>query len=322
MGAFWEGAGTGIVGAGMGLINGVIQNNQNKKAQERAWKMNEKSADNAQRRALEMWEATNYEAQRKQMEKAGLNPGLMMSSGGGSQPSTVASQGSAPGVQSGNYDMVSGMAQMGLMTAQIDKMKAEAELLRTEAKLKAGPQTENLNASTQSLLQGIKNQKAIQVLTEIQSRNAELEGKFQGDTLEARTNYAKGLVKYQEGQIQNLQYQNDVDGPTVQNKIEISKQQVATAWLTNELIKSNVGVNSQQIKESNAKITKMIADVEIATKGLGLTESQQAIEKFKTELSASYPGLLNVAGGLVDRIARGLSEIFGQDHDKLTKKQN
>ena len=43
------------------------------------------------KKQLELWEATGYEAQKKQIEKAGLNPGILYGrSGAGGQTTNIA----------------------------------------------------------------------------------------------------------------------------------------------------------------------------------------------------------------------------------------
>ena len=86
---------------------------------------------NNQALALEMWDKTNYAAQRKQMEKAGLNVGLMYGQGGGGGVTSSVPTGSATGGQAPNPIQ---MGQLGL------QMAAQTRLLESQAK--------NLDADT------------------------------------------------------------------------------------------------------------------------------------------------------------------------------
>ena len=53
---------------------------------------------------LELWNDTNYKAQREQIEKAGLNVGLMYGMGGGGSATTSIAQGNVSGSQAQKYE--------------------------------------------------------------------------------------------------------------------------------------------------------------------------------------------------------------------------
>jgi hypothetical protein len=80
---------------------------------------------------MKMWEATNYAAQRKQMEKAGLNVGLMYGKGGGGGATTAANPGNVSGQK---IDMTSGNALQGMgMMLQAKQTEAQANLANAQA---------------------------------------------------------------------------------------------------------------------------------------------------------------------------------------------
>lgn len=84
--------------------------------------------------AYGMWEKTNYDAQMKQMEKAGLNVGLMY--GGGGAGGGTASTGSGGGAVGGSAPQTNmgGMAmQMAGMASQIELNKAMANKATADA---------------------------------------------------------------------------------------------------------------------------------------------------------------------------------------------
>ncbi|AXH73066.1 MAG: DNA pilot protein [Microviridae sp.] len=309
------------IGGGMALISGAIQTNQNKKAQERNYRLNEQSADNAQRRAMEMWEATNYDAQRKQMEKAGLNPGLMMSQGG-SQPSTQGAQGGTSGGGSGDYNITGGVSTMGLLGQQMELIKAQTNKTNAEAENLRGADRTKTQTETASLLQGINNQKAQQVLTEVQSNIAKLDERIKGDSIEEATNYIRGMREYQVKQIESLGYQNAIDKATVQNKISQVEAELAGSLVRNELAKAQIINTQQSTEESKAKINKMIQDVAQGWQTLNNEGQKIKIDKFAKELQAEYPGLLQVGGGIIDKMVRGIHSILGIEHDQHSKKMN
>ena len=76
--------------------------------------------------AMDIWEKTNYKAQMGQLEKAGLNPGLiygMGGSGGTLGGSSATAQGAAG---TGSMD-IAGAAQIALLNAQRENIEADTE---------------------------------------------------------------------------------------------------------------------------------------------------------------------------------------------------
>jgi len=171
----------GAAGGAMGLISGAISTNQNKKAQERQHRMNEESADNAKKRALEMWKETGVDAQRKEMQKAGLNIGLMTGGGaGGAGGTTQAGSGmgvGAGGSGSGDYNMTGGAGMGMLMSAQIENIKAQTNKTNVEAENIGGAQKDNLQAGTE-------NKKADTALKQMQTANQEITNNRDARSLE------------------------------------------------------------------------------------------------------------------------------------------
>lgn len=253
-------------GVGMGLITGAINTNQQKKSQERAYRLNEQAADNAQRRAMEMWEATNYQAQRKQMEKAGLNPALMMSQGG-SQPSTQAPQGNTPGSGSGDYSpnpqMGLMLGQMKLIEAQTNKTNAEAENLRGADRAKTESETylNQLRSANENLAYNIRSMTMDEAIDEIKA-NADM----------AQSNARKAVIdanvteETKQAQIDKIQSESineafkltlmKADYKLTNEKARAISVELAQEWekLTIELEKVGIGKMQNAINEFTAKI--------------------------------------------------------------------
>lgn len=90
----------------------------------------------------DMWKKTGAVGQRKQLEKAGLNPGLMYGMGGaggattGSQGGGAAGSGSAGSGSAGKNEQVmdiGNIIQAAMMKSQVEVNQAQAEKLRAEA---------------------------------------------------------------------------------------------------------------------------------------------------------------------------------------------
>jgi hypothetical protein len=141
--------GAGVSGVGMALKN--TQRKQNQQDQKDLMNLQQQNQMglNRQMQQIEMenWENTNYDAQKKQMEKAGLNPGLMYGgSGGGSMIMDSGSGGSAAGGQAQRQDIdTSGLGmqiqQMALLKAQKDNIEADTKNKLADAENKGANTT-------------------------------------------------------------------------------------------------------------------------------------------------------------------------------------
>lgn len=146
-----------VIGAGMGMILGDRNDKRQREQQEYLQKLqimgNKEMTDYQMKKQLEMWEATNYPAQIKQLEKAGLNPGLIYGMGGAGGATTG---GSAAGVSGGSAQQNPGeiqqMMAMGMQiaqqAAQTELTKSQTEKTKVETEKIAGADTENIKADT------------------------------------------------------------------------------------------------------------------------------------------------------------------------------
>lgn len=148
--------GAQAAGVGMGLLleghNDRRQLRQEKALQEQQIYGAQKLTDYQYKKQLEMWEATNYAAQVEQLEKAGLNAGLLYGMSGGGGATTGSGGGGAPskGNAPAGGGEVMGMMQMSLMDAQRKVLETQAELNQAEADKKRGVDTANVQADTEN----------------------------------------------------------------------------------------------------------------------------------------------------------------------------
>lgn len=300
IGGLAQGVVDNTIGAGLGLLlekhNDKRQLNQQQKLTNMQLNANKEMAGYNYDRQLQMWKDTNYGAQKEQLEKAGLNPGLMYGMGGGGGVSTGGGGGGISGGQapSGGGEvmgMLMQRAQLQLMEAQTEKTKAEATNI-------AGPQTQLQTAQTASLTQGISNQKAVERLTTLQGDIEEFKKEITGQTVQASISMAKYLARQAGEQLTILENEAIISSNTWDDKINLVKQQLAGTILQNELTK-------HQINKTDAEINKMAQDIIQGNKKL-------AIDQFKAEIDANNPGLWNTIGGELQNV---LDEIYklGQD---------
>lgn len=235
--------------------------------------------------ALQNWEKTNYDAQVKQMEKAGLNVGMMYGGQGQGGTLTGGSGGSASGgnAPSGNIPMEL-MAQMAQIASQTKLNNAQAEKIETETKKIGGVDTQKTSTEIESLTQGIQNQKAVAELTRTQNDIAGLEYELRGATIEK----AKELVNQEVIKLEKTNYilekQGLITKTEAENVVEKTKLQLVGMQLDNILKQSqneNIKANTEKIKEETSVIFR---DYLLRVRNTDVNEKRQLTEQTSQEL--------------------------------------
>lgn len=248
------GALNSIVGGAMGLITANYNDSRQRKMNADLIRQQMEGGKEMgrfnQQMALDMWEKTGFEAQRKQMERAGLNPGLMYGgtgSGGTTQggQATMPSSSSAP-AGGGEIGMGLSMAmQMAMMQAQIENTKANTA--KTEAETpKVGAEQQNVEQDTALKLQ--------------QTGNAALDG----------------LIKHYEAKIKEVEMNivRDTEADSVEairNANDITEQQIRTARVGAEIAE---GTKDEIIKQLNTNSKEQALRIAAQQKGLIKTDAE------------------------------------------------
>lgn len=192
------------VGAGIGmLLQGQAdkrQLKQQEKLQELQIKGQKQMTDYNTAKQYDMWLKTNYPAQVEQLQKAGLNPGLLYGMSGGGGTTASISTGNVEGGKApqggGEIQSVMGMGmQLQLMDAQRKVLESQAALNQVEAAKKSGVDTENVKADTQNkILQSVINdyagKEAKETFEKITQPNRLIQAKTYEDELSARQGIA------------------------------------------------------------------------------------------------------------------------------------
>lgn len=323
----------GLAGEALGLLGGLFGNKQpNQEAlQRQAWEYEkegmalqyqygQQAADAQQKRNLQMWEATNYSAQREQMEKAGLNVGLMYGQGGAGGATAAGGQPTQPsGMNMNPVQAKLQAAAMGIQMKQVEAQTrlANAEAMKTnvEAEKISGVDTKLQEATVSNLIEQTKNEKEKRNLIKSEVRlnmaNEDLAAVTINYT-EAKTNETKGILQktMRESeallrQIKSMELDNTVKEKTMQNVID--QQSLQTAQMIKNLTKTNAETDA--IRQS---INSMVNDMSVKTKGvaiewerlnndmvkhfdnLGISEKQLGQNEKKLILEA-LQGLINLA---------------------------
>lgn len=196
----------GLLNVGLGL---ALEHHNDKRQLRQQGKLQQQQIQGQQQMALfnqglqkGMWEATGYGAQKRQMEEAGLNPGLMYGMGGGGGQTTGSASANVGGAQapSGGGETM-GMMQMALqqqmMQAQIALTRAQEEKTRTETGNigEGGVDTKEKQSRTElNVLNGIiakyAGKEAQEVFEKVKQPNRGIEAKTWEDELTARQGVA------------------------------------------------------------------------------------------------------------------------------------
>lgn len=225
----------------------------------------------------ENWENTNYEAQRKQMEKAGLNTGLMYGgSGGGGMVMSSGSGGSAASGTPPQAGIATGVAlQMANMQANTEVAKAQANKLNVEADKLKGVDTDYTKTQTESLAQGITNQKAQAKLTEMQTNLAGIEYDLKNASIEESINIIKNEKIKGDKQIYMMEKQGEILNEEAKNKAKEWDLKLTGMGLENTLTNAKIGLTTEQAKEVTQNIINSIRNTDTNVRN-SITNQQNA----------------------------------------------
>lgn len=264
-----ENAGIGI---GTGIINNAMQLGQQQDLNQMAIEGSKELSKYNSDLAYEMWEKTNYDAQRKQMEKAGLNVGLMYGRGGAGGGTTNAGSGGNIGVGQANQKTITDGLGIGLQTAQIKNIEADTHKKEVEADVIGGTNRENTEQDT-------KNKMA----TEEQTR---LENLLKSGTLDNKIKEAN--LKYWQTveEVQKIGRENLIGEATINEKIKQIELDTIEATIENELKQSKVELTDEQKRAITEELAQGWERLYIGLKEVGTKQHQNAINEFSAKVNA------------------------------------
>lgn len=128
-------AGTGVLGAAIGMALGNYNDRRQRMQQDKLWQMELKNrkemTDYEMEKEYEMWLKTNYAGQKEQLQKAGLNPGLLYGMSGGGGVTTGTANGNVSGAEApkggGEFDTAVRSQGMGMQLALLKAQKENIE---------------------------------------------------------------------------------------------------------------------------------------------------------------------------------------------------
>lgn len=248
------GAATSAIGIGINRLGANYDRKQQMKTQEQliAQQMaaEKEMMDYQQLKELEMWEKTGYGAQVRQMKEAGLNSALMYGMRGGGGQTT--GHGGSPSIAGGVAQHVNttGMGiqngiQMALMMSQKKVLDTQAEKNQAEADKTKGIDTEMAGMATEKLFQEKENLRQTHTLLQLEGTMRNIENFEKQATQHNRMDYIEYQTKTALRELNIVANENKISDATLQDKINIIKQEAIGAALKNVLTQSQTAnVNS------------------------------------------------------------------------------
>lgn len=310
------GAFNAITGGAMGHVMGLLfggaednrQYNQQKRLQGLQIEGGKEMADYMQDKQIETWLETNYPAQVEEMKLAGLSPGLMYKQGGdggtlgagaapmptGGQSADSAARTSAEASQMG---MGLQMAQMGLIKAQTENVQADTAVKKEQApNVKAD--TAVKTQSLENLIADVDNTKAKTVLTDVQTRLAGLEEKFQGETLDWREASAALLPEYNRAMTHIAEISENIQDATKMTAIDTIRQSYTNLTIQAAAMEQGIKLDQAKIQEIGNSINQKWKQIDISQQDVN-AKNRAITEYTKTMLIAAG---INAAGNIINNV--------------------
>lgn len=306
-------AGQGAVGAGMGMLlgghNDRRQREQQQALQDMQIKGNKEMIDYQKAADLQMWNDTNYSAQMEHLRKAGLNPGLLygMSGGGG-----VTTGGGAAGVSGsqaptggGEPQAMAGMGiQMGLLQAQKANIEAQTAKTKVETEKTAGVDTKEAETRILDLTQGIENKKALEAMTNVQTKIAQIEesikGRTEEDTVRAIGWNAGKIME----EMDQAKYTTQISEATWRTKVQIVKTELVGMLLKNTLTKTQTQLTNQEITNKANEIVQKWMQLEQSGINTNVNQQRQVQDAFINDVQKSTQIPVEILREAVDGVLR------------------
>ena len=313
------------VDAGFGMILGNY-NDRRQLRQQQALTAQQMAAqkemlDYAKEKDFEMWQRTNYKAQMAEMEKAGLNPGLIygMKGGGG-----VTTGGGAPSVQGGTAPQGGGeiqalmgmgmqrtklMMEANLNKAQVENIKADTANKNADTAKKSGVDTQEAQTRIQKLLQETKTEAERTTLTKVQADIADLDKTIKSSTLQDTIKQIEWTASKTMRELQILDDQQYISHATRLTQVEAIRQDLANKVFEKVLMESNV-------QKNDAEIRKMAQDIIASVATVDQNERRLQLETKIKELQAQFPGISQAMGRILNDAIESIFKITNIERTK------
>lgn len=211
--------------------------------------------------AFDLWERTNYSEQVKQLEKAGLNPGLLYGMGGGGGATTQTSNADVDTYQTSSQGYgIQQMAQVQAVNSQTELNKALAAKANAEAAKVSGVDTKVGEATVKNLASLTSNNEAKTELTKLEGDWQKLTNDLLDDNQwYYRENAANEMMKL-DAETRKAAAAAGIAEQTYETEITLRKMDIGIKTLIGEMYKANTSLTRQQIQTEIGVLQKLAAD--------------------------------------------------------------
>jgi len=243
------------IGAGMGLLVAKQQDarqiEQQRKLNQIQIAGNKELAEYSNELQYDMWKKTGIVGQKEQLQKAGMNAGLlygMSGAGGGTTGSANTGSvtgGSAPMGGGEMLALMNSKAQIDLMNAQIKKTNAEAD---------------NIEADTPNKGLAGENMKADLVNKKLQSEMQTIQNKIAGDSAENSIQIVQQSLLKMNAELEQQVRSNYINESTKETQINQIRGNYAQTLAQTRLAKANTGLSEEQTKKVAEEIRRIVTE--------------------------------------------------------------
>jgi hypothetical protein len=282
---------SGIIQGGASLlgmgIGGMQQAGQNRRQRDlmnlqlkNQMKLNQQGAD----LSYENWLRTNYSAQRAEMEKAGLNVGMMYGGSGQGGTLTGGGGGSAAGGQAAAPNNQMAML-LGDLASNIAVKQAQARNLNVQSDTIEGKnELGGLNIS--KLKADTGNVQQDTALKAVQQTGLEIQNYINDKTKELTIENAETLSRKLDEELKTLKRENYKGDATLKTDIAQAKANLATTYLQQKAIKAGIELTEEQTRAIGEELAQ-------GWEKLSLTHDSNKIQ-FNETLLKKYLGEKNL----------------------------
>jgi hypothetical protein len=279
------GAGASVLGMVAGGLQTRNQQNRQRELMDIQYKNQRKLNEQGANLSYENWLRTNYSAQRAEMEKAGLNVGMMYGGSGAGGTLTGGSGGSAASGQAAPPNN-----QMAMM---LSDLAANVELKKAQAR--------NLDADT--------NNKPLQGgLIQTQIDGNKIQNAFNTENFET-------ALKMSEAELNNVI--TNTNKQAAEGKLsEIDAQTRNWSNIQNVLntIADTKKMNAE-VQQQWKRVAQGWKELELKNKGLDIEQQKTNVQEFGAETQRNYPGVWNVVGKSINDFTKSIRGLFGQNEE-------
>lgn len=285
----WATAGIGL---GTGLITGLANNalgmQSAKDLQELQINGQKEMATFNKQIALDMWERTGAVGQRKQLERAGLNVGLMYG-GQGAGGMTSSNAGNVSG-QNANMEQLKSMEGMAMML-QAQSTESQIELNKAQAK-KLEAETENIGGVVRE---------GLTLGNEMQTYKNTIEKA----TLDGNIALVGAELNKFNADIENAVLNNKITEATANEKIKQAEIETQNMIIEGELDKAKTSLTKEEQRAISVELTQEWERLYLEA---GRLDEQSKSNKI-AEFNAKWSAKLGIGNLEMRRIEAGLNAV-------------